>query len=806
MTKLVRYCWIVILFAAYQNIQAQSLNDYISQLNKAKNDNEKIELLKKIGLTYQKQKGYSKAAEYYQKAYDLEKNNSKPLHQQGETLKDVALAHLLNQNYTKAQESYLQVLAVEKSDNNQKEIKETLEALASIATTTKNYQNAINYYKELTGYYQDDLSNLANTYNNIGFNYKKINDSPKALENFNQSIRINEQIVNQQAVNPNTKAIALTNIGSTYTNEGEYRKAEKYYEEALKIRESQGNKVEIAKIKNFLGVNEFLANRTDNALSNVDEAISLAQSELGGANKSKAQEALMSSYQIKASIAQQQQDLKEYQKNNQKYLDLQKEYQEELNKQRQEAIAKELELEKKENEVKTELAEKDKQEMELVQERLEKEKAKKEAELKESEIQRLRADSELQQQRIRNADIEKQRSQQQLELLQQKAEADKNQQQIAFLEKDKELQSQKRETERKEEERKREVLAKEKQLSDLKAKEEEQKTFYAVVGLAIVGVFLVYVAYLLVLNRKKNKKLAEQNATIEEQNGELQAQTEELKQNQEEIMAQRDAIAQKNDVLAEQNEKIEKSINAAKTIQAAILPYPKQLNSLLGEHFVIFRPRDVVSGDFYWLNEVNGKTFVAAADCTGHGVPGAFMSLISNNLLNKIVLINRVTEPSEILENLHQEIQLFLRQKETNNRDGLDIVLCVIDKQADESAKILFAGAKRPLFYTEGNDNQVFSLKGSRKSIGGEQNETIRFETQSLLLSKNSCIYLSSDGIADQNDADRVKLGESKLKYTISSVANLPMQEQKESFEKLLDQHQKGTIQRDDILFIGIRI
>ncbi|KOY84835.1 hypothetical protein AD998_00545 [bacterium 336/3] len=136
----------------------------------------------------------------------------------------------------------------------------------------------------------------------------------------------------------------------------------------------------------------------------------------------------------------------------------------------------------------------------------------------------------------------------------------------------------------------------------------------------------------------------------------------------------------------------------------------------------------------------------------------------------------------------------------------MDLALCLLEKQPDGTTKISFSGAKRPLYYTEGTDNQIFTFKGSRKSIGGEQNESIHFETQSIVLPAKSCIYLCSDGITDQNDAERVKLGEGKLKYAISSVANKSMQEQFDAIEQMLLTHQRGTLQRDDMLLIGVRL
>jgi len=160
------------------------------------------------------------------------------------------------------------------------------------------------------------------------------------------------------------------------------------------------------------------------------------------------------------------------------------------------------------------------------------------------------------------------------------------------------------------------------------------------------------------------------------------------------------------------------SIHYAQGIQDTILPIQEKFASLLPHSFVFFKPRDVVSGDFYFLEEVDNKIILAAIDCTGHGVPGAFMSLIGNDILTEIIINQKITEPHKILEKLHLGVRALLRQEETKNRDGMDMSLVVIDK----GNKILeFAGAKNPLIYIQ--NDKLKTIKGDKMPIGGEQRE-----------------------------------------------------------------------------------
>ncbi|MCK5028450.1 MAG: SpoIIE family protein phosphatase [Bacteroidales bacterium] len=270
------------------------------------------------------------------------------------------------------------------------------------------------------------------------------------------------------------------------------------------------------------------------------------------------------------------------------------------------------------------------------------------------------------------------------------------------------------------------------------------------------------------------------------------------------ITAQKNKIVEQRDVLDLQNKKINSSIHYAQNIQRAILPVKNQIKNLF-DSFIIYKPKDIVSGDFYWFTKLKDKAFLAAVDCTGHGVPGAFMSMIGNSSLNEIVLEKQVTEPSKILSLLNERIIESLRQDETENNDGMDVCFISIDLKSNE---IAFSGAKRPLFIYNKKTAILDEIKGDRISIGGAKNykKGEAFNNHIIKAESGDILYLSSDGLTDQNNSDRKRFGTSKLKEIIIENISEPMESQKEAIEKELNEFQKDEEQRDDITLIGIKI
>ena len=334
--------------------------------------------------------------------------------------------------------------------------------------------------------------------------------------------------------------------------------------------------------------------------------------------------------------------------------------------------------------------------------------------------------------------------------------------------------------------------------------------FIALVLLLIIGIISLLVKARinqLKANQKRLELLVEEKTLeVRQQNDEIMTQNEELFQQQEEIKAQRDAIQYKNIELNKQNTFINTSIEAAKTIQQAVLPFPNRMCEVLGEHFVIFRPRDIVSGDFYWMQKIDGKIFLVVADCTGHGVPGAFMSMIGSTLLDKIIQVEKYIEPAKILHQLHLQVNTALEQEDTGNNNGMDLALIVMEKKPNGVTDIVFSGAKRPLYYYDVQKQQIETIRGCRKSIGGYQNKDKNFINHQISLDKGSFVYLGSDGFEDQNDVKRKKFGEKNLLSLPEKIVYLPLDEQRKILDTSLNKHMKDTSQRDDILFMGIKL
>ncbi len=306
-------------------------------------------------------------------------------------------------------------------------------------------------------------------------------------------------------------------------------------------------------------------------------------------------------------------------------------------------------------------------------------------------------------------------------------------------------------------------------------------------------------------NEQLEGKVLERTKEIEFQKEEIMVQNEELHQQQEEIMAQRDFIERKNNELEQKNLMITDSIRYAKDIQQAILPLPAKLSESFPDHFVLFRPRDIVSGDFYWFLEKDGLKFLAAVDCTGHGVPGAFMSMIGFSQLNKIVVEENIKRPDLILSRLHHGIRLSLKQEQGHNADGMDMAICVIDPAMQ---LMEFAGAKNPIIYYQFGKRH--ELRGSKRSIGGMQREEERkYDVQIINISVPTTFYLFSDGYQDQaGGAEGKKFSSVRFRELLDTIQHLPFTEQKNRLATEIDQwiDLNKLKQRDDILVMGFRV
>jgi serine phosphatase RsbU (regulator of sigma subunit) len=308
-------------------------------------------------------------------------------------------------------------------------------------------------------------------------------------------------------------------------------------------------------------------------------------------------------------------------------------------------------------------------------------------------------------------------------------------------------------------------------------------------------------------NEMLENKVNERTRELQQKQEEILVQNEELYQQREEIMAQRDFIGRKNNELIELNTHMTQSIQYASSIQRAILPNEEEIKAHVNDFFVLYLPKDVVSGDFYWYSKLGNKQFFAAVDCTGHGVPGAFMSMIGNTLLNKIINENKTFDPAQILEKLNEGVIASLKQQETGNNDGMDVCLCCIEEVVEgEEYLVSYAGARRPLYVF--SNHSISELKGSRNHIGGSSigiNQS-PFETQTAQLKKGDAVYLSTDGYVDNPNPKREKFGIDKFRTLLLLYGNEYMDRQKHFLLEELKSFQKDTPQRDDILVMGVRV
>ncbi len=264
-------------------------------------------------------------------------------------------------------------------------------------------------------------------------------------------------------------------------------------------------------------------------------------------------------------------------------------------------------------------------------------------------------------------------------------------------------------------------------------------------------------------------------------------------------------ITQQKEQIERQQISLTDSINYAQYIQEAILYKNFSTKDLVSDNFVMYKPKDVVSGDFYWFSKINGYTIIVASDCTGHGVPGAFLSLIGVNILNQIVNHEKTIMPDEIIHKLHHGFIESLNQDENENTDGMDLAICTID---NKNKKLYYAGANRPLIYIQ--DDKVETIRGDINSVGGllfQKGDERNFTIHEIDINKETSFYLSSDGYVDQfGGPANKKFNNANFYALIDKAKNMPFSEQKILFENTFDKWKGDYKQIDDILVIGVKI
>ncbi|MBN8694802.1 MAG: SpoIIE family protein phosphatase [Bacteroidetes bacterium] len=262
-------------------------------------------------------------------------------------------------------------------------------------------------------------------------------------------------------------------------------------------------------------------------------------------------------------------------------------------------------------------------------------------------------------------------------------------------------------------------------------------------------------------------------------------------------------LIESNKRLSEQNKDITDSIRYAKRIQESILQSKESVKSILEESFLLYKPKDIVSGDFYWFYENENYKYVAAVDCTGHGVPGAMMSMVANSIFKEVFLNRKEMETDKILYALDEELEKAIHKNQTESfNDGMDVALIRIDKSRNE---LQFSGALRPLFISDSSG--VSEIRGSRYPLGFYPEVKKNFEKAIIHYDKGTCIYLGSDGFADQFGGLRgKKMNRVNFKELLKTAFEMPIEEQEAFLEYSFNNWKQQEEQTDDVLMIGIKL
>jgi serine phosphatase RsbU (regulator of sigma subunit) len=321
-----------------------------------------------------------------------------------------------------------------------------------------------------------------------------------------------------------------------------------------------------------------------------------------------------------------------------------------------------------------------------------------------------------------------------------------------------------------------------------------------IILLLAIGLILLYY-----LSLKRSRRLT---TVLDERRVLLEKQSSELQEKNDKIIRANEELKQLYKITNSQKEEIISSINYAQRIQQAILPPEAYITELINENLIFYKPKEIVSGDFYWIKQINQYIILVSADCTGHGVPGAFMSMLGISYLNEIVQRKAITKANQVLNELRKEIKHSLRQtgKKEESRDGIDMALCVIDIN---KSIMQYSGAFSPLYIISNIDGKpvLKEVKADMMPVGVHFSGDKSFTNHEIQLEIGDTFYISTDGFIDQiGGSNNTRFGSKNFKKLLLEIHDQPLFEQKEILEQTLNDWMGEHPQRDDILVIGARV
>ena len=781
------------------------MEQYLTQLDTEKSSAKKATIYYKIGEIYQQQGIYQKALENYNNALQTDANANFLSVKQ-----NIISSYSGLNDHAAALRAGEELITYFRSKNDTEGLTKQLNENARYAEINRKQEDALKYNLELADIYKksNQTDKLASIYSNLGVTYRRLKDTQTSEKYFNQYLEILKTQSKAQT-NPQNQAQTFISIGATLLELKQYKKAIPYFEQALKIAE----KTNQAKLKteayNFKAMADFLNDNPTDALSNATKAKEIAE-------ETKDLDNMLKAYEMLKVIYQKQSDSKTAAEYQEKISKLNVAIAQKRREADQRNFDRAIEVEKLEKEIKNTIANQKIKDGELRETKLEKEKAEKEIAIKTQQLSILKKNSEIEKARS-TAKLNEQIARERMsELARQKAE---NENQKLVIENEKARADQQKAialNERTGRESKEKELSLAEASAKLKDENQKQKDFNqllifvgGIVIVSLIGIALFFVYRNLRITKNLYGKLGEKNKQIEGQNDELTSQKEELQQNSEEIAAQRDAVEAINGQLDEKNRALLSSITYASRIQKGILPTSEKIGAFFPEHFVLFQPRDIVSGDFYWFAEEKDFCMISASDCTGHGVPGALMSMIASSSLNKVFYEKKAFSPEKLLSGTSDEIMNALDQQGNQSSDGMDSVVCAYYPKEN---KITYSGAHNALFYVQ--NDEFFEIRGSKFPVGdiyyGKDREFILHE---IAITAPTTFYLLSDGFCDQfgsatDSTKKQKFGKRQFKDLIMNIYQKSMEVQRKTLQITINKWmtQGGEKQIDDILVIGFQV
>ena len=711
--------------------------------------------LNNIGYIYKNKGEIQKGLEYYQKSLKI-KEELGDKDGIANSLNNIAMIYNIQGEIQKALKYLHKSLKIEEELGDKPGIAASLNNIGFIHESQGETQNALDYYDKSLRIQQElgDKQGIASGLNNIGSIYNNQGGVRKGLEYLHKSLRIREELGDKNGI-----AESLSNIGTIYDSQGETIKALEYYYKSLRIREELGDKIGIGNSLNNIGDTYLDQGEIQKGLKYFLQSLKIHE-ELG--DKIGMAISLKNIGSIYYERGEFQKGLEYYHKS--------LEISEELGDKK--GIAHSLHnigsiyykkgnFSASQNHAKKSMA--------IAQELGYPDNIKYAANLlyrvynKTHKYKDALANYELYIQMrdsITNESTQKAAIKQNMQYEYEKQKA------VDDAQHDKQL-----------------------AIEQEQKKKQETITYSVGGGLALVVVFLVFVFNRLRVTRKQKNIIERQKEEVEKQKDVIE-------------IAQKETERQK-EVIEEAHKEITDSINYAKRIQSAILPPLRLVKEYLAESFIIYKPKDVVAGDFYWLEPVGDPTsdgsLFAVADCTGHGVPGAIVSVVCNNALNRAVREYGETEPGKVLDKVREIVVQEFEKSEEEVKDGMDIALCLLN-----GTTLKYAGANNPLWIVR--NGVVLETKATKEPIGKYDVYTT-FTTHTIQLEKGDGVYIFSDGYVDQFGGPKGKKFKSKaFRALLISIQDKPMNEQLQLLDTAFEEWKGELEQIDDVCIIGVKV